>query len=79
MSVIYLLVPLALVIAAAAAVAFVWAVRAGQFDDLDTPAHRILYDDDVPVGSYPTRHGALGHPTAPHPTTGDGPEASRSG
>ena len=25
---------------------FVWAVRAGQFDDLDTPAVRILTDED---------------------------------
>ena len=25
---------------------FVWAVRSGQFDDLDTPAVRILPDDD---------------------------------
>lgn len=28
--------------------AFLWAVRTGQFDDLDGPAHRILMDDDDP-------------------------------
>jgi len=28
--------------------AFVWAVRSGQFDDLEGPAHRILMDDDDP-------------------------------
>jgi cbb3-type cytochrome oxidase maturation protein len=28
--------------------AFLWAVRTGQFDDLEGPAHRILMDDDDP-------------------------------
>jgi cbb3-type cytochrome oxidase maturation protein len=46
MSILYIVLPLALVVVAAAVVAFVWATRRGQFDDLDTPAIRILYDDD---------------------------------
>lgn len=46
MSVIFLVLPLALVVVAAAVVAFVWATRRGQFDDLDTPALRMLHDDD---------------------------------
>lgn len=46
MSVIFLVLPLALVVVAAAVVAFVWAARRGQFDDLDTPALRMLHDDD---------------------------------
>jgi cbb3-type cytochrome oxidase maturation protein len=45
MTVLYLVVPLALAIVAAAVVAFVWATRRGQFDDLDTPAMRMLHDD----------------------------------
>ena len=45
MSTLYLVMPLALAGAAAAVVAFVWAVRRGQFDDLDTPALDILVDD----------------------------------
>ena len=45
MNIIYLLVPLAILLAAAAVVAFVWAVRRGQFDDLDTPGMRMLHDD----------------------------------
>ena len=45
MSVLYLVLPLALVIAAVAVWAFVWSVRGGQFDDLDTPAIRMLHDD----------------------------------
>lgn len=45
MSVIYVLLPVALVIVAAAVGAFVWAARRGQYDDLDTPALRVLHDD----------------------------------
>lgn len=46
MSVLYVVLPLALVIVAAAVVAFVWSARSGQFDDLDTPAVRMLHDDE---------------------------------
>ncbi|MDX1419914.1 MAG: cbb3-type cytochrome oxidase assembly protein CcoS [Rubricoccaceae bacterium] len=49
MSVLYVLVPLAVVLAAAAAAAFRWAVRDGQFDDVETPALRILLDDEEPA------------------------------
>jgi cbb3-type cytochrome oxidase maturation protein len=45
MNIIYLLVPLALSISAGAVVAFAWAVRRGQLDDLETPALRILGED----------------------------------
>jgi cbb3-type cytochrome oxidase maturation protein len=48
MSVLYLLFPLALLIAAGFVLAFSWASRRGQFDDLDTPAIRVLHDDDPP-------------------------------
>jgi len=46
---IFVLLPLALLIAAIAVGFFVWAVRSGQFDDLETPAVRILFDDE-PAG-----------------------------
>ncbi|MBX3183486.1 MAG: cbb3-type cytochrome oxidase assembly protein CcoS [Polyangiaceae bacterium] len=46
MSVLYVLVPLALVLAGAFVAAFVWATRRGQFDDLETPPVRILFGDD---------------------------------
>lgn len=29
--------------------AFLWALKSGQFDDLDGAAHRILFDDDAPL------------------------------
>jgi cbb3-type cytochrome oxidase maturation protein len=48
MGAIYILVPLALVIVVGAIGAYVWAVRRGQFDDLDTPAIRALQDDEEP-------------------------------
>lgn len=45
MTLLLFLIPLSLVLLAAAAWAFVWAVRRGQFDDMDTPAIDILRDD----------------------------------
>jgi cbb3-type cytochrome oxidase maturation protein len=46
MSILYLILPLALVFASAAVGAFVWTVRSGQLDDVDTPPRRILFDDE---------------------------------
>jgi len=46
MGVLYLVVPLALVVVGIAVWAFVWATNRGQFDDLETPALRMLHDDD---------------------------------
>ena len=48
MEVLYILLPLALCFAACAVAVFVWAARAGQFDDLTTPALRVLHDDAPP-------------------------------
>jgi cbb3-type cytochrome oxidase maturation protein len=45
MNVLFLLVPLALVLGAGFAFAFVWAVRDGQMDDLDDPPQRMLAED----------------------------------
>ena len=50
MSILYLLVPLALALAAAMVGGFLWAVRSGQFDDVTTPALRVLLDDERPEG-----------------------------
>jgi cbb3-type cytochrome oxidase maturation protein len=46
MSVIYVLLPAAAFLGALGVAAFIWGVRQGQFDDLDTPAVRILHDDE---------------------------------
>lgn len=46
MSILFALIPLAILLLVFAIGAFFWAVRTGQFDDLDTPAVRILLDDE---------------------------------
>ncbi|MGB0953983.1 MAG: cbb3-type cytochrome oxidase assembly protein CcoS [Planctomycetota bacterium] len=49
MTVLFVVLPLALLIAAAALWGFGWAVKRGQFDDLETPGRRMLLDDDPVV------------------------------
>ena len=46
MEVVYLLVPLAIILAGVVVWAFFWSIKSGQFDDLEGPAHRVLMDDD---------------------------------
>jgi len=46
MEAIYLLVPIALILVAIGVAVFFWAVKSDQFDDLEGPAHSILFDDD---------------------------------
>ncbi|MFT3898371.1 MAG: cbb3-type cytochrome oxidase assembly protein CcoS [Thermomonas sp.] len=46
MNALLILIPLSLVLLVAAIWAFAWAVKRGQFEDLDTPALDILQDDD---------------------------------
>lgn len=40
------LIPIALFLGLLGLGAFMWALRSGQFDDLDGAAERILFDDD---------------------------------
>ncbi|MGM0615489.1 MAG: cbb3-type cytochrome oxidase assembly protein CcoS [Pseudomonadota bacterium] len=46
MTILYLLIPLSLILLGLAVWAFFWAVKHDQFDDLEGPAHRILFDED---------------------------------
>jgi len=46
MTILFALIPLALGLLVVAVFGFFWAVRTNQFDDLDTPAVRILLDDE---------------------------------
>lgn len=48
MSTLLILIPVSLAFGLLALVAFLWAQRSGQFDDLDGAASRILFDDDDP-------------------------------
>lgn len=47
MEILVILAPLALLLGLTALIAFMWAVRKGQYDDLSTPANRILLDDEI--------------------------------
>jgi cbb3-type cytochrome oxidase maturation protein len=71
MTILYLILPLALVFAGAAVAAFAWTVRSGQLDDVDTPPRRILFDDEratfaANTGSdaVPARSAAIRGPAA---------------
>jgi cbb3-type cytochrome oxidase maturation protein len=52
MSVIYIVLPVALLLAAGFVFAFIWGTRRGQFDDMETPRWRMLFDD-TPVKPTP--------------------------
>jgi cbb3-type cytochrome oxidase maturation protein len=54
----YLLIPMSLVVIAVIVLILYWAVKSGQFEDLEGPGHSILMDDDVSstrvVDKFPT-------------------------
>jgi cbb3-type cytochrome oxidase maturation protein len=45
-NVLLLMIPISLLLAASFLAAFVWSVRRGQIDDLETPAYRMLESED---------------------------------
>ena len=49
MSVIILLIILGVLVAGGFLAGFIWAVKNGQYDDTESPAMRMLFDDDKPV------------------------------
>ena len=49
MSIIFLILPITLLLSGSAVIAFAWATRGGQFDDLKTPAVRALHDAAPPA------------------------------
>jgi cbb3-type cytochrome oxidase maturation protein len=83
MSVLYLVLPLALVVVLAAVAAFLWATNRGQFDDLDTPAVRMLHSDGDPAptgddsGTASGRRAELLNRTPHAPSTARHPPAPR--
>lgn len=48
MEILYLLIPLSILLVTLIALIFFWAVKSGQYDDLEKPGHDILMDDDQP-------------------------------
>lgn len=62
MSSLYLLIPIAVVLVVITTALYVWALRNGQYEDLDKEAHRILFDDPeqppkAGIDSQPPRKG----------------------
>jgi len=47
MEVLFVLIPISLILITLAISVFGWVVKNGQYDDLEGPAHSILYDDDA--------------------------------
>ena len=86
MTLLYIAIPVALLVAAGAVVAFIWAARGDQYEDLDTPPVRMLLDDapakpaasrwaaaSQPPGTSTPVPSAHGHARAPDP---DAPRVS---
>ena len=46
MDIIYFIIPIALLLVVIAVVGFLWALNSGQFDDLETPAIKALFDEE---------------------------------
>jgi cbb3-type cytochrome oxidase maturation protein len=61
MSVIFILIPLSIVLAACFLGAFIWAIRSGQYEDTCTPAMRVLLEEPgarVPASALAPRAAA---------------------
>jgi len=63
MTIVYILIPVSLVLVGLGVFAFFWAVRTGQFDELDAAAWEILVDDRNESGP------SSPHPSSPHPSS----------
>lgn len=57
MNALYITIPISLLLVLFFVAAFIFAVKRDQFDDLVTPAHRMLLDDDEPVVERDSSHG----------------------
>lgn len=71
MSVILIMIPGAMILAGLGVWAFVVAAKRGQFDDLDTPAIRAVFDDDDQI---PAKRGS--GRTLQHEVPGSSPQSS---
>lgn len=69
MEVVYFLLPVAILMSATGVGFFIWALRSGQYEDLEGPRWRVVYDDDSkplpPPGraSAPARGAEGGEPS----------------
>ena len=61
MSVIYILISISIVVAIGFLVAFVLAVKSGQYDDDYTPSVRMLFDDELKKTSKKSEKSTIKH------------------
>lgn len=71
--VLLILIPVTLLLVTVGVLIFNWAVKSGQYDDLEGPAHRILYDDDRDM----IPDDAKQPPDASHTTRATGTDSER--
>mgnify|MGYP003624887019 CR=1 FL=1 len=55
MSIIYVLIPIAILFVAIAVWVFFWAVKSDQYEDLDREGINILFDEDLDLDNRPTK------------------------
>ena len=79
MNILLVMIPLSLLLLAAAVWAFVWAVRRGQFEDLDTPAIDILREDPQERSQRLDRAARAGGQTRDGEVDGDAPGHDSAG
>jgi cbb3-type cytochrome oxidase maturation protein len=75
MEVLYLLIPLAMIFVVFIGFLLFWAIRSGQYEDMEGPAHRILMDDDDPL--IPGRDAPETDTSPQEPRPGSGPPSGR--
>ncbi|MGK5082490.1 cbb3-type cytochrome oxidase assembly protein CcoS [Bdellovibrionota bacterium FG-1] len=46
MNVVHILLPIALLLGGSFVAGFIWMASSGQFEDLETPAHRVLLEEE---------------------------------
>ncbi|WP_019616660.1 cbb3-type cytochrome oxidase assembly protein CcoS [Psychromonas ossibalaenae] len=51
MSIIYVLIPIAMIFVAIAVAVFFWSVKSNQYDDLDREGINILFDEELSLGT----------------------------
>ncbi|WJG07603.1 cbb3-type cytochrome oxidase assembly protein CcoS [Aliiglaciecola sp. LCG003] len=57
MSIIYVLIPIAILLVLIAIAVFFWAVKSNQFEDLERQGYNILFDDDIKSHAKPIEAG----------------------
>jgi cbb3-type cytochrome oxidase maturation protein len=66
MNILVVLIIVSLIVASGFLVAFIWAVRSGQFDDASTPSYRMLWDDAVTKKEEKSSNQSTNHKNKSH-------------